>query len=290
MTLEIITKHPTLRYSDAIYKLCEPLKKFNITYFAEVSISKKGFLSLLSNHPEWAHKFLFEKHYNISLCIENPSSFSNGYYLTRNINRNADHDHLSNEARELFSIDNGIVFIEKVNGLINFYFFCSDAENTSIINFYLNNLALLKRFIVFFKAKALRFRNLCMAHPIHIENYGHTLSVSMGENSNHRDDNKFKFLDELNEHNYLIDFDGSVQKFSKREVDCIFCLLSGKTARETAEILTLSTKTVENYIDALKVKLNCSRKSEIFEKLLNTEFADLFGLWLKYKYVESPHR
>lgn len=52
---------------------------------------------------------------------------------------------------------------------------------------------------------------------------------------------------------------------SKREIECLFYLVRGKSARETGILLNLSQRTVEYYLNCLKEKLHCAKKSEIIE-------------------------
>ena len=51
---------------------------------------------------------------------------------------------------------------------------------------------------------------------------------------------------------------------SRRERECLELLLQGKTAKETAAILTLSQRTVESYFENVKKKLKCSNKGQLF--------------------------
>lgn len=51
---------------------------------------------------------------------------------------------------------------------------------------------------------------------------------------------------------------------SKRERECLDLLLKGKTAKETAMLLRLSSRTIETYLDNLKRKLKCSNKGQLF--------------------------
>jgi DNA-binding CsgD family transcriptional regulator len=55
---------------------------------------------------------------------------------------------------------------------------------------------------------------------------------------------------------------------SSRLAECIFFLLRGKTVKEIAEILNLSKRTAEGYIDDIKDKMGCNSKSELIEKCL----------------------
>lgn len=54
---------------------------------------------------------------------------------------------------------------------------------------------------------------------------------------------------------------------SQRELQVLSYLFRGKSARETGEILHLSQRTVECYLNALKSKLNCRKKSDLIEEI-----------------------
>jgi len=53
---------------------------------------------------------------------------------------------------------------------------------------------------------------------------------------------------------------------SKRESECLFYLIHGKTAKLIAKQLNISTRTVESYINNLKYKLNCETKNDIIDR------------------------
>lgn len=52
---------------------------------------------------------------------------------------------------------------------------------------------------------------------------------------------------------------------TERERQCLHCLLEGKTAKETAVIYKLSSRTVESYFENIKKKLKCPNKRDLFE-------------------------
>ena len=54
---------------------------------------------------------------------------------------------------------------------------------------------------------------------------------------------------------------------SKRQMTCARLLLSGKTAKEIAISMHISHRTVESYMETLKLKLNCHNKTELILKL-----------------------
>jgi DNA-binding CsgD family transcriptional regulator len=60
--------------------------------------------------------------------------------------------------------------------------------------------------------------------------------------------------------------------FTKREAECMVCLLKGKTIASVAAILKLSPRTVEYYIKNMKVKLACRTKFELIDLVRASEF------------------
>ncbi len=59
---------------------------------------------------------------------------------------------------------------------------------------------------------------------------------------------------------------------TRREAQCMRLFLDGKTIAEVAQHLNLSPRTIEFYMKNMKKKLNCRRKTELMEKILNSDF------------------
>ncbi len=53
------------------------------------------------------------------------------------------------------------------------------------------------------------------------------------------------------------------QYLTQREIDILKCLLQGYSAKETGLDLGISYRTVESYLNSLKLKLRCNKKSEL---------------------------
>jgi DNA-binding CsgD family transcriptional regulator len=58
-------------------------------------------------------------------------------------------------------------------------------------------------------------------------------------------------------------------KFSKRENECLQYLMAGMTAKETAKELGISYRTVEEYIENMKIKTESANKYELIVKIKN---------------------
>ena len=50
---------------------------------------------------------------------------------------------------------------------------------------------------------------------------------------------------------------------TKRQLDCLFYLVKGMTIKEIAAMLSLSHRTIEHYIEAIKQKLECNSRSDL---------------------------
>ena len=57
-------------------------------------------------------------------------------------------------------------------------------------------------------------------------------------------------------------------KFTNREKDCLRILAYGMTAKEIAREMDISPRTVEGYLQALRIKMGCSCKSQLVIKIL----------------------
>lgn len=63
-------------------------------------------------------------------------------------------------------------------------------------------------------------------------------------------------------------------KLTERERECILHILKGKTSAQIAEMLSLSRRTVEGYINNVKSKLGCNTKSMLIDKILEFGLAN----------------
>ncbi len=62
---------------------------------------------------------------------------------------------------------------------------------------------------------------------------------------------------------------------SKRQIECIALLMKGMSAKDTARILNLSPRTIEDYLIAARNKLYCANQAELIMRCLK-EYKELF--------------
>jgi DNA-binding CsgD family transcriptional regulator len=60
----------------------------------------------------------------------------------------------------------------------------------------------------------------------------------------------------------------NAENLTHRQLDCLYYLVRGMTIKEIAATLELSSKTVEHYLQTIKEKLHCYKKSQLITKAL----------------------
>lgn len=71
------------------------------------------------------------------------------------------------------------------------------------------------------------------------------------------------------ENQYSICIENStLDKISKKEGECLFFLIHGKTYKEIAEIQGVAPRTITDHIERLKFKLHCNSKSELISRAI----------------------
>ncbi len=62
---------------------------------------------------------------------------------------------------------------------------------------------------------------------------------------------------------------------SKRESECLFFLTRGKSSKHIAQALNLSVRTIENYIENLKIKFNCQNKFDLIDRAIEAGYVQI---------------
>ena len=77
-----------------------------------------------------------------------------------------------------------------------------------------------------------------------------------------------QFDDQLNlsTHHYTLKGNENKYALTNRECECVFLLIRGKSAKEIGALLSLSTRTIESYIEHIKNKMDCKNKAELLVK------------------------
>lgn len=240
--------HPFAKYCQDIKALSSPLSKIGIDYFSFTRVYKTGQRVALLSDPrafEYNHK-----NNNYLKCINetHPDNYQPNEIMLWTALPNQE---LYAGARSAFGAKHGIYLSEKKEEYYDCFGFATCHKNEIIINSYFNNLENLKKYISYFHQEAAPLIKEAFQKK-HIMPFGHNMPISR------------YFSEELERKfsNKNINY-----KFSRRQLECIDLLIKGFTAKEIANHLHLSFRTVEAYIELLKKKLNCKNKTELVIRL-----------------------
>lgn len=248
-SIQLNDHHFILQSANSVQRLCEPLTRhFDITYFDYCKIYRDGRMSILANDPYWVKHF-FSVNYPAGGQIK-----KSGVYLWPT--------HLPEQAiidaRLHFNHDNGMTVIFEHQDHIEFFDCASSKSNHKILYYYMNHFDVFKNFFTYFKERA----NDLIA--LADEN-----SISLNEKIKQQpfdltclsEINKLKKgMNALNVH------------LSQRQIECLIYLSKGMTARQMSEIMELSPRTVEHYLNTTKIKLGCSQRSSLLKRAKDLGF------------------
>ena len=264
-TLSIdLSHHIALTSSDEISQITLPLKKyFGITYFNYVKLYKNGSRVILTDRADFIGYFYQNGLWQTNAVIKLEKLDHSSFHLWHEFNGQPSFI----IGKEKFSIDNGITIAETYDDYTELYYFGTLPQNNAITGLYLRNFDVLQRFILYFKEKAYtiiqkadRDKIILPSSPVILRevNAQDTLEKKIEWFFDATPVDKI-YLDE-NRNIYL----------NKREAACLHLILKGYTAKGIGKLLTLSNRTVEDYVTSIKNKLNVSSKKELIIKALET--------------------
>jgi DNA-binding CsgD family transcriptional regulator len=268
--MDILLKdnHFSLAHATEMSQICSILKIINIHFFHYIKHLKDGSQINLSNRPDWTQFFFNNGLYKIGAYGNNLRS---GFIFW---------DYF--EAKEIrtcvreFQLGQGITIIVKNKKECDFYCFGSSIRREEAVNFYLSNMDVLQRFIVYFNDKASSIINQALKTSqnriILPEIYQKTTDPVTNaivpfnyQSQEHYNTSKSSFVNTLNALRYKYQFSTNNYEVSltPKELEYAIFLLQGKTAREIGEIFNVSRRTVETHFENLRNKLGCYSKQEL---------------------------
>lgn len=244
-----LKNHIFLQQSDEINQILKPLvDNFGLNSFNFHKTYHDNAQIRLTNTPSWCYEYLTDKYYQESIFELPAHNYQKNRYIWSNIHT---HKRILAGARA-HGINYGITFVEPVDDGCEFYFIGTLIDNPEIINHYLSNFRLLEKFVATFHKKAAHLFEKIEPRRVIVEDwqnnqvcYNPAVSVD-----------NLKYLAEISEYH-----------FTARELDCVPGLLKGHSAKQVAENLQISFRTVETHINNLKQKTATASKDELLRVL-----------------------
>lgn len=246
-----------IKHSNRINSTTQPLKDhFGINHTSYHRIDNTGNYSVLGDHPEWAEHYVSKQIFLTDPYLRHPSVYQSGIGLIENHGSNF----LLKEAKEFLNMGTGVILIQKNDTYVEFFRFYGNNATSSLQSLYLNRPQLLKSFATHFKKELKKIL-------IQIENEFISLSALKGNDffcnlPIYPDVSSTSLLAYYKDLGMKCEFE-KAEKLSSRERQCLKLLIEEKSAKETAAILGLSSRTIEYYFENIKDKLSCWGKKEL---------------------------
>lgn len=268
-------KHPLLSLSTEFAELCKPLELFRIHHFTYQKYFDNGERISLSNKPQWIADYYNLKLYQSSLFEKKPSEYDAGFNVWI-----GDYDlDVYRHGRQYYNTMHCITITEPCHDGCEHYLFSTSPDHESAIQFLANNMDILYHFILYLKDRGATLFAKAKKNSILVQE----AFTGSNQNLNHLDNQtlhqqlqaaKKLFFQRTPLHRVTLESNTYNQvKLTQRELSCVAYLLQNRTAAETAQLMNLSKRTVESYLDNIKNKLGCNTKLELVKILASSKLA-----------------
>lgn len=172
---------------------------------------------------------------------------------------NAYHTKLK-DAGNSFNIHNGIALIEYHDSFCEYYSFGSNDQHTKIIDDYLIHRDIYSNFVQYFKQEANDIIKQADSLRLILPWYAKKLYNNDSDKLIHSKDDNYFGVTQF----YLAGKYRDIY-LTRQQYNCAKLLARGKRRKEVASILKISNRTVDTYIDQMKLKLNLRSYSQLID-------------------------
>lgn len=241
-----------------------------VQFFEYATFTEDGNVKLLSTHPELTN-LIFMNGLNFTkdqLFRLNKFSLLNTCYIPDNFERHK-YTILMNASKNNFNIDHFFAIYIKTEEHHELYSFGSNANDGMAMNKYLNNINYFESFVLYFNNQIKNIKQLSMEESkISIPNFNKDKLIGA-------DKNYLQKAMPLKTDRFIVKLDNANDGISMREKQCLSLTVQGHSAKEIAKILEISHRTVEGYIENIKLKFGITKKSALWKIMSSNYISEL---------------
>ncbi len=268
MNIDILLKqHPSFTYADELAQLTSPLKKLGIDYFAHMRLDDDGNIFSNNNHPTYFESYHRHNCYRQGIYKkDNAMALINtqGFFLW-------DKSELSKSSQTIYQLSQAhnighlCTLIRQRDTATDVYHFGTQLGNERINHFYVHNLDLMHKFIDYFSEQLHLNDYLIKAKDftVHVGNQAEVKELPLILSREKREDYFRSIgLQPSTPCNLVL---------TRREYQCGYYLLQGFTSKQIADVLHISPRTVEVYIERLRTRFGSKNKVHLARHLMESK-------------------
>lgn len=259
LTIEYLQKH-----SSFVQEICEPLfENFKIRSFHTQRINEDGTYCLMGNHTKYLSNYVKN--------IREPSHVLTDHAKNTPLSRKAhiiwpkQSDDLVMQSLYRFNVSHGFTIYKKHETFIELWSFGTSHEDKGIIDFYIRNIDIIEKFMLFFDVKTKDIRGELRAKDFPMFAKQPDLGIP---NSPISDSAIKRFLEEVEINQIQFHFGRHNFTLTRRQTETLYLMSIGKTMKEIASSLGISARTVETYINQIKSKSGLNYRSQLVQMAL----------------------
>ena len=269
-------EHILFTSASDIQQICQPFfDKTRTTYFNYVRRYHDGHKVCLSNRADWMRHFYEQKLFE-NILIEretiNPGAPAVGN-ITIVLWAGQHDSKVVDEQRIHFDISNGISLAFTYENYIEYCYFGTEAKNTDMSNWYINNVSVLIEFIHYFKEKAKELLDEATQKE-NLISFGRSIRAFSASHQRCIFEDKFDYIKPKH---YFVNLGKDEVEITAREMECIRYVARGYSSSQVGALLHISERTVEKHLEQAKEKLGCHSKSDLIEVILENGLNSLIS-------------
>lgn len=247
-----------------LIELCQPLfSSFGFSYFTYIRLMPNNKRLYLSTSQNWFEIYVEHQMQNdhqhekevILPSIKKKYALWNSYPT----------DNVFDRVKDL-GINHGIYIFEN-NEIFSF---SPPNDKPEIINLYISHMSILNHFILYFRNNAMNL--IC---PDNIKNLLLTSNYNKEIIHVPEDDKIKQFYNKTLVKKFYLTNGAYTTALSRREVECLIYLSTGKSSGVAARLMGIGTRTVESYLVNIKEKINCFSKNQVIDTFLNGSLGNI---------------
>jgi DNA-binding CsgD family transcriptional regulator len=266
----------SVNYNRKLLSLCSPLfHALNLNNFGYEFISNEGHLAAVGTNLDSLSLFAEKHFYQAMPFYVNPKFLKTGVFFSRHLNDPSyqNMESLLGKKCETICALQGVIKVS--DGAFRYYLGCHPDSLVEAESNIINSLYLINSFIEHFQKETRElFQKMLLDDPFELARHRGSTFYKKPDlpSSGLTLNQKLNFLERMSSDNHISDL-----RLSKREKQCLKLKAQNKTALEIAQLLDLSHRTVEHYLDNARSKLRVHSKPEFLLKLRNLNEIGFFN-------------
>jgi DNA-binding CsgD family transcriptional regulator len=251
MSYIIDRNHPVYTLSSIIQEICDLFfKAYNFSYFQYLRCYPDGSISILINRTDLFESFVQHNYPTLS-SIDNQTMLKQNYFFFWD---EALPTVPVTMAREQHQLYHGMTWVRRYKNHYDMIGFAMPAEKRNIHAFYLNHHSILKQFVDDFEHQTHHLQKLVEKNKIYPPPYLHDANCQKLCLPNNRKKIYISTQD-INTH------------LTNQEFFTLQLLSEDKSFKEIAQILDISHRTTETYIDRIRVRTGINNQRDLIKLL-----------------------